>query len=81
MFIFNTLMLHFFLAITSALLCFINTFSFDIQMFFFLPYIFMLVKYINACFNIVATMTVRCLCVRLSGFSCPDYNSCFEELP
>ena len=41
----------------------------------------MLVKNINACFIIVATTTVRCLCVRPSGFSCPDYNSCFEELP
>ena len=42
---------------------------------FFLPYL-ILVKYTNACFNIVATLTVRCLCVCLSGFSCPDY--CFE---
>ena len=40
----------------------------------------MLVKYINACFNIVATMTVPCVCVLLSGISCPDYNSCFEAL-
>jgi len=40
----------------------------------------MLVKYINACFIIVATMTVPCLCVRLSGISCPDYTSCFEAL-
>ena len=40
----------------------------------------MLVKYINACFTEVATMSVRCLCVRLSGISCPDYNTCFEAL-
>jgi len=38
----------------------------------------MFVKYINACLNIVTTMTVRGLCVRLSGFSCPDYYSYIE---
>jgi len=30
---------------------------------------------------LVATMTIRYLCVRSSGFSRPDYNSCFKELP
>ena len=77
MFLFNTLTnccCKHFVAITPALLCLINKCFFDIQMVFLFDV--MLVKYINACFNIVGTMTVRCL----SGFSCPDYNSCFEEL-
>ena len=88
MYLFNTLndwCCKHFVAITSTLLCIINKCVFDIQMCLwysnvFFSTIFMLIKHINACFNIVSTMTVPCLCVRLSGYSCPDYNSCFEAL-